>query len=195
MLAIDDSNGFYMFGGCGAKSGRLADLYKFDVISQKWTFYGSAAPGLRGRGGANLIQCEKKLLAVVGGFAGEELGDAKLFDMECGLWLPTGEGKDVIENVISPRSVCVSGSFLLDEKRFGVIFGGEIDPSEKGHEGAGCFGNDILLLESSDDAILVEVVPAQHDDWPECRGWSDGDTNQNKLYFYGGLSGDDEHPT
>ena len=41
------------------------------------------------------------------------------------------------------------GNYLL-------VFGGEVDPSSKGHEGAGGFANDEILID--EDSLKVEVM-------------------------------------
>lgn len=103
--------------------------------------------------------------------------------------------------MVGPRSVCVHGTLHLSgaipNTQYGIIFGGEVDPSGKGHEGAGGFSDDIFLLthcDNSDGIIVESVIKPEQVTWPQCRGWSDGDVYENKLFFFGGLTGDDEHP-
>uniref|UniRef100_A0A7S1UZP4 Uncharacterized protein n=1 Tax=Grammatophora oceanica TaxID=210454 RepID=A0A7S1UZP4_9STRA len=184
----------FVFGGCSAK-GRLADLYEFDTTTGAWIDYGTA-PNLRGRGGANLIALlPSKKLAVIAGFAGEETNDGAIFDLETKSWnssLLVEELKDM-----RPRSVCVNGAFSGSA----IVFGGEVDPSALGHEGAGGFANDVVVLDAA-TGHYVDTIPAASDDtdsWPETRGWSaaaatttvDG---KDCMYIFGGLSGDDSNP-
>ena len=84
------------------------------------------------------------------------------------------------------------GNYLL-------VFGGEVDPSSKGHEGAGGFANDVILID--EDSLKVEVMShARSDDMeiPLERGWSTGDllynNGSNRLVIFGGLSGNDDSP-
>jgi hypothetical protein len=185
----------YVFGGCGAEHGRLADVNKFDITTETWHSMG-ASSFLRGRGGANLIPLASKTkLGVVAGFAGEETNDGHVYDIKTGSW----EGVALSANLegLRPRSVCVSGAF--PSVGIAVIFGGEVDPSAKGHEGAGGFENDVVYLDEVTGKYL-ETTPANGENWPETRGWSDADgmddgNGVGLFYVFGGLSGNDSNPT
>lgn len=183
----------YIFGGCGESSGRLADLYKFDTLTCTWTALGISKL-LKGRGGPNLITLNgEKTVAVVSGFAGQETKDGHCFHLSnngganSGWEETTMEGLDCMKRA---RSVCVSSSLSGGPV---VIFGGEVDPSERGHEGAGGFENDILLLDPTTGAILQQISN-DASSWPCNRGWSDGDNVDDCLYLFGGLTGDDKAP-
>jgi N-acetylneuraminic acid mutarotase len=183
MVAVEQS--IYIFGGCSA-DGRLADLFQFDLTTNKWQELG-ASPLLRGRGGANLLVLQnEQQLAVIAGFAGEETNDGHRFDLSTNKW--QDELMSVPEG-FRPRSVCVAGSFSAKA----VLFGGEVDPSERGHEGAGGFENDVVLLDGTTGEYLQTVRPSSGAS-PEARGWSDGDVFGNSLYIFGGLAGDDASP-
>jgi hypothetical protein len=190
MVAVNRS--LYVFGGCSADHGRLADLHRFDLDTQTWHNLG-ASPVLSGRGGANLMLLDNDALAVVGGFAGHETADGNRFDLSKEAWEP-----GLLQELegLRPRSVCVVGSAL--SKGFCAIFGGEVNPSERGHEGAGGFANDLVLLDSK-SAKYLGSIPAASSNWPETRGWSNGVTSDDGsgkvyLYMFGGLSGNDESP-
>ena len=184
----------FVFGGCGA-SGRLADLHKFDTKTRTWTALGTSTV-LRGRGGANLVVLKDGALAVVAGFAGEETNDGHVITAE-GKWAE--EGMEGLSSM-RPRSVCVSASF--PNKGCAVIFGGEVDPSDRGHEGAGSFQNDIVVLNFKSGAHKETIQKYSGEtEWPEERGWSDGDVGNvgsssagSSLYVFGGLSGGDKDP-
>ena len=80
-----------------------------------------------------------------------------------------------------------------------VVFGGEVDPSDKGHEGAGGFSNDLILIsEKSFNVEKISKAMIETDEWPLQRGWSAGCTTSNsgkcRLTVFGGLSGDDNNP-
>ena len=79
-----------------------------------------------------------------------------------------------------------------------MIFDGEVNPSAKGHAGAGGFENDLVLLDESTGKYLGST-PATSDGWPETRGWSDAegvDEGNGKVYLivFGCLSGDNANP-
>jgi hypothetical protein len=194
MVCIGDS--LFVFGGCSANHGRLADMQRFDLATQTWHNLG-ASQHLRGRGGANLIPLDSgRYLGVVAGFAGEETNDGHLFDVDQAKWCTESLTADL--DGLRPRSVCLSGSF--PSIGVSIVFGGEVDPSAKGHEGAGSFDGSIVLLDEKSGKYLQTVSAiGESDEWPEARGWSDGteldDGNGNgRLYFFGGLSGDDANP-
>ena len=87
-----------------------------------------------------------------------------------------------------------------------------MDPSDRGHEGAGGFENDIVILDEGTGSYVTTIAaPASSasdsdEFWPKQRGWSDaagviksGDgsearTRTGLLYVFGGLSGDDVSP-
>eukprot|EP00551_Chaetoceros_affinis_P008319 CAMPEP_0203669514 /NCGR_PEP_ID=MMETSP0090-20130426/5867_1 /ASSEMBLY_ACC=CAM_ASM_001088 /TAXON_ID=426623 /ORGANISM="Chaetoceros affinis, Strain CCMP159" /LENGTH=384 /DNA_ID=CAMNT_0050534217 /DNA_START=15 /DNA_END=1169 /DNA_ORIENTATION=- len=202
-------NSLYVFGGCIASGGRAKDLYRFDLDTHTWHDLG-ASPLLRGRGGPNLLPLSGgKKIGVIAGFAGEETADGHIFNVETGQW-----DEKLLEEELEgmrPRSVCVSGSFPA--LGYSIIFGGEVDPSDCGHEGAGSFENDIVMLEESTGKFIKSFVNDTQSDgsngnaigsstsWPQVRGWSDSasvdadETNScGKLYVFGGLAGDDTNP-
>ena len=186
----------YVFGGCGV-NGRLADLHRFDIRKNTWHTL-SPSSLLKGRGGANFLPfASSTIVGVVGGFAGHESNDGHLFDIDTQKW----QENDINMKLtgLRPRSVCVSASF--PSLGVSVIFGGEVDPSEKGHEGAGGFENDLVLLEE-ETGKYISTDPSDESS-PETRGWSDGASidedaysseGGGKLYIYGGLSGNDTKP-
>ena len=192
MVCIGKS--LYVFGGCGA-NGRMADLYRFDLDDKTWHNMGASL--LRGRGGANLITLSsERMLAVVAGFCGEESNDGQRFNLVANSW-----DENLLTDALQgmrPRSVCVSGSF--PSVGVSLIFGGEVDPSERGHEGAGGFENDVVILQEDSGKYLETIKASSSGPWPEKRGWSDGasldDGNgTGHLFIFGGLSGDDSNPS
>ena len=77
-----------------------------------------------------------------------------------------------------------------------VVFGGEVDPSERGHEGAGGFCNDVMVLDTAKRQWRPATLAGEA---PTARGWSSmatiaADDKTGKLLVFGGLSGDDEAP-
>lgn len=183
----------YVFGGCGA-NGRLADIHVFDIVQNTWTNMGASSL-IEGRGGPNFMTFSSgKLLGVVAGFCGMESNDGHIFDLSSSEWRET-DMTDQLQG-LRPRSVSTSAS--LPSTGLCIIFGGEVDPSQKGHEGAGGFENDVVLLEESTGTYL-RSIQSSDEQWPETRGWAagtsldDGD-GLGKIFLFGGLSGDDTDP-
>mmetsp|Transcript_10548 Transcript_10548/g.24994 ORF Transcript_10548/g.24994 Transcript_10548/m.24994 type:complete len:364 (+) Transcript_10548:266-1357(+) len=191
MLCIGDS--LYVFGGCGCSSGRLNDMHRFDITSHTWHNLGKSQH-LKGRGGATFVPLNSSnSLGVVAGFIGEESNDGQVFDVASGNWADTCLGEELKD--MRPRSVCIGGSF--PGAGVSLIFGGEVDPSAKGHEGAGGFENDVVVLDEATGAYIDTIRP-DPESFPGPRGWSDGavelDDNGGALFVFGGLSGDDANP-
>ena len=77
-------------------------------------------------------------------------------------------------------------------------FGGEVDPSENGHEGAGDFSNEVQILDGITGKVMTTNKIAGNEK-PLARGWSDAttfldDNGNENLIIFGGLSGNDENP-
>jgi Kelch motif/Galactose oxidase, central domain len=197
MVTVGDQ--MYVFGGCGA-SGRLADLHSLDPATGTFASHGKSA--LRGRGGPNLLPLAGGTrIGVVAGFAGEETSDGQVFDRAAGTWVNEDTSLTSRLEGMRPRSVCVSASF--PSAGISVIFGGEVNPSDRGHEGAGGFANDIVVLNEADGSLRFTVGAPTADDsdtpWPCPRGWAASDSidhgdGTGSLYVFGGLTGDDTNP-
>mmetsp|Transcript_5554 Transcript_5554/g.11576 ORF Transcript_5554/g.11576 Transcript_5554/m.11576 type:complete len:309 (-) Transcript_5554:92-1018(-) len=200
MVAVGSD--LYVFGGCGP-DGRLADLHKFDTITMEWEALGESSL-LRGRGGANLVYLPNGIndtnskLAVIAGFCGEETNDGHRYILN-------GDKRGWESSLIGglselrPRSVCVSGT--IPSLGLALIFGGEVNPSDRGHEGAGGFENDIVTFDAQSGSVCSILKAPKVDSgifWPGNRGWSDGavfdEGGKTCLYVFGGLTGDDENP-
>ena len=183
----------YVFGGCGA-SGRLNDLHQLDLTTMTWTSLGNSQ--LKGRGGPNLLPLSSgSKVAVIAGFAGEETKDGHQYCLAKQAW-DDSIMLTPLENM-RPRSVCVSAAF--PSAGVAIIFGGEVDPSDRGHEGAGGFENDLVLLDEKTGAFLESRRAEDGAAWPEQRGWTDSDSidcgdGTGKFVLFGGLSGDDVAP-
>ena len=84
-----------------------------------------------------------------------------------------------------------------NDERVVVVFGGEVDPSSKGHEGAGSFANDVVAVRARSGAeVLVDVKASESTQaLPQARGWADGAALNDSLgVVFGGLTGDDANP-
>jgi hypothetical protein len=186
----------YVFGGCSAQHGRLNDLYKFDIVRKTWHNLGRSFV-LSGRGGTNMLPLNSgDKIAIVAGFDGEETSDGHMYDTKSRLWEPQALTSKL--DGLRPRSVCASASF--PKNNLALIFGGEVDPSDRGHEGAGGFENDVVVLDEkmgfhvttidspkkreqeaitnrqqwSDSYVFEDANTKKYKQpWPQERGWSD----------------------
>lgn len=178
----------YVFGGCDA-SGRRADLHEFDLSSRRWTELAPPADlgGYPGRGGATLeAAADGSALLAVAGFAGHETNDVVRFDVARRVW------ERAPSEWLRPRSVCASFSFAPVSGPAVVVFGGEVSPSDKGHEGAGGFASDLVGIDAGGQPIEVVVDGAST---PPPRGWGAGTAiAADQGVLFGGLSGDDAAP-
>ena len=179
MIAVDTS--LFVFGGCAAV-GRLNDLHRFDTTTNEWETMPSS-DAILGRGGPTLGSDGDGNLYVMTGFAGQEMNDIHQFSLATKTWtqLPSDD--------LRPRSVCAHCS--VQGKI--AVFGGEVDISHRGHEGAGAFANDFLLFDpdtQSIDALDVAGAPPMARGWTSMAAFDDG----KQLVLFGGLSGDDENP-
>eukprot|EP00956_Cyclotella_meneghiniana_P016438 scaffold25970_cov73-Cyclotella_meneghiniana.AAC.2 len=183
MIAVGSD--LFMFGGCGV-NGRLNALWKFNTKFQHWTNLGTSV--LRGRGGASLFGFEGgNKIAVIGGFAGQETNDSHVFDTETSAWNEEVETLDEL----SPRSVAAFGT--LPNHKTSYLFGGEVDPSILEHEGAGSFEDDLILFSES-GKITNHFRRDGSENWPTARGWADSTVCNDKIYLFGGLTGNDSKP-
>ena len=72
-----------------------------------------------------------------------------------------------------------------------LLYGGELEPSARGHAGAGNFSDQTVVFRSSAGG-LREVRRSQG---PPARGWADGAVwRGDRLVVVGGLTGDDTSP-
>lgn len=176
----------FIFAGCGA-AGRLADLHELDLATQRWTAM-PPPPDLAGRGGATFeASSDGRSLWVCAGFAGEETNDLLRFDLATRQWerVPSGW--------LQPRSVSASFSLAHPSGPALFLFGGEVAPSDKGHEGAGGFASDLIAIDGISGArihLAFEGGPK-----PEARGWAAAAAlSPTEAVLFGGLSGSDESP-
>lgn len=119
-----------------------------------------------------------KKLFVVGGFTGSESNAVFSFDLVKKEWNQVYQEGN---KQITPFSV--SRDCLVGDKL--VLFGGEINPSDKGHQGAGNFTNKILVLDGTTGKIVYQKI--SEDNLPEARGWASAASwRNNKMIVFGG---------
>ena len=142
----------FVHGGCPA-SGRLADLWGFDVASRTWSLY-PEAPG-PARGGASLA-CAQNHLYRFGGYNGkEQLGgqidclDISPLEKRSGKSvLPVGTHTGEWETTAAPAGIARSVAGLHpvttgQGRNYLLLLLGEKNASASGHEGAGQFWDDV----------------------------------------------------
>ncbi|KAI4249303.1 MAG: hypothetical protein L6R40_000761 [Gallowayella cf. fulva] len=160
----------FIHGGCTA-SGRLNDLWGFDVAARTWSPFPDA-PGAA-RGGSSLTFTQNRLYRF-GGFNGKvELGgqidyldlNTITFDDQGGkgelaVVSATGKWETVPSIPASPmpgnRSVAGLQPVTTGQGRnYLVLFLGEKDASSKGHEGAGRFWDDVWSFQLRPDGMTA----------------------------------------
>nr|GLL23070.1 nitrile-specifier protein 5 [Ipomoea trifida] len=177
-MTSDDQH-IYVFGGCGV-TGRLNDLWAYNVVSKKWKKFPLPGDSCRGRGGPGLTVVLGKIW-VVYGFGGYELDDVHCFNPVEEKWsqVQTNGEKPTARSVFSTTGI---GKYIF-------IYGGEVDPSDLGHLGAGKFAAEVYAL---DTETLVWKRWEATGDHPGPRGWcafaSGQRDGQEGLLVYGGNS-------
>ncbi|GKU98127.1 hypothetical protein SLEP1_g11167 [Rubroshorea leprosula] len=177
-----DDRRVYIFGGCGV-AGRLNDLWAYDVIDGKWIQYPNPGENCKGRGGPGLAVARGKIW-VIYGFAGVEMDDVHCFDPVHGLWTQ----KETHGEKPTARSVfCTIGI-----GKYIIIYGGEVDPSDLGHLGAGKFTGEVYGLDTETLEWKKWEDGPGSDNHPGPRGWCAFGKGcrggQEGLLVYGGNS-------
>ncbi|GAB2285178.1 hypothetical protein Dimus_019630 [Dionaea muscipula] len=201
-VASDHQRYIYIFGGCGV-AGRLNDLWAYDVDDRKWIQFPGPGDKLKGRGGAGLAvttesdhekkKNKKKKVWVIYGFAGKEVDDVHCFDLVEEEWTEvesTGGNDD--DDKPTARSVFSTASI----GKYVYIYGGEVDPSDLGHLGAGKFSGDVYALDTHTllwkKLLLQDQDQDQDQDHPGPRGWCAFSSGERDglpgLLVYGGNS-------
>ena len=184
--AATSANGrLYVFGGCGA-DGRMADLHAYDAAANRWTALPSPPADVVGRGGATLeAAAAGDALWLACGFAGHETNDLLRFDLRAEVW------ERVPSDWLRPRSVVAS----LSLPRALLLFGGEVSPSDRGHEGAGGFAADLVAVDPAGGAPLDVAVDGPPAWAPPARGWAAAAAlSPTRGLLFGGLAGSDAAP-
>jgi hypothetical protein len=191
-MTSDNLNTIYLHAGCPA-TGRLNDLWAFDVTTSKWTQLASA-PG-SGRGGTSLAFSSGKLYRL-NGFDGqqEQGGSVDVYDIKDGKWSSLEYQADGVGGP-EPRSVAA----LVPVKNssgdeYMVTMFGEGSPSDLGHAGAGRMFADVWAFDVKAGkwhcVKFKDGEPA-----PTPRGWFDADAwiaedeMGDQIVVHGGLHG------
>ncbi|KAJ8113275.1 hypothetical protein OPT61_g4567 [Boeremia exigua] len=194
----DGSAKFYIHAGCPA-SGRLSDLWAFDVAQRSWTQLPDApAPH---RGGTSIAFSDGKLFRM-NGFDGqmEVGGSIDVFDISSSTWSTKtfkADGNDGPE----ARSVCTLLPVQLGRKQKLLTLFGERDPSSLGHAGAGKMLGDVWIYDINEEWWTKLDPNAGDDGKPANRGWFDADVvkgegmGNDSVVVHGGLGEDNERNT
>lgn len=188
-VASDGADRIFVHAGC-PETGRLSDLWAFDLAGRTWTQLPSA-PG-PARGGASIAFAGGRLYRVHG-FDGktEQGGSLDVFDLEAQAWSSTQYKADQVEGP-EARSVATLLSAKVQGKSYLVTMFGERDPSPLGHAGAGKMLKDVWVYDIEQGKWNIVETEG---DAPVARGWFDADVtagagDQDDIVVHGGLSDD-----
>ncbi|CAF0986142.1 unnamed protein product [Rotaria magnacalcarata] len=180
---VSSAHQLFVFGGCG-EEGRYNNLWQYDTNNKQWKQLPLPDPEkFVARGGCGLVYLNNALW-IFGGFCGKELNDIASFDLVTNTWAYISDAK------ISPRSVFAFG--CLD----GVLIGhgGEQNPSDLGHLGAGEFADDVVIIQQMKED--GECVQAKRLEFKKTiggkRGWHAGATIKSTFYVFGGNTSENE---
>lgn len=137
--------------------------------------------GVQPRGGASLL-VYKSSLFLIGGFNGTELGDVHMYDLK------NKQGwQEVTGGYCLPaRSVFACG--ILSQRASDdwiVVFGGEVDPSDLGHEGAGGYVDEVFGLDPNHLELGWRLLTVKGTA-PSPRAWSASASCSYGLALHGG---------
>ncbi|CAI7823721.1 unnamed protein product [Closterium sp. NIES-53] len=217
MAADPHRTQIYIFGGCGT-TGRFNDLWAYPVAASHtntWRQLPSPPPSSAcvPRGGPGLAVAGDAV-CVLFGFSGEhELGDVHRFDLGKETWEevefpPAAAGAEVAGSGDAnkgdeagwsavkpiPRSVFGAVTVSLPAanesacKEYIVVYGGEVDPSDLGHLGAGKFSKDLFLLDVEERKWLRPASLVSSGGDPGARGWFPVAPLAAGMVVYGGNS-------
>ncbi|KAL3693044.1 hypothetical protein R1sor_006695 [Riccia sorocarpa] len=175
--ADEGNKKLYTFGGCG-KDGRLNDLWVYDIKSGEWEAHPSSSTCIP-RGGPGLVVVNGAVW-VIFGFNGRELKDVHRYDVANKSW------EEVETTSDKPTGRSVSGTSVFERNI--LIYGGEVDPSDQGHLGAGAFSDEIWVLDSELRVWSKPQVTVEGSRNPGARGWYAFSSYENSMLVYGGNS-------
>lgn len=167
---FDDHGTIVVHGGCPA-SGRVSDVWAFNIASRRWSQFPDA-PG-PARGGPSLTLSQERLYRF-GGFDGEkELGGPIQFLRLITSTFEDKGGKEVSavaplngqwESVEPPIGTPMPGDRSVaglqpvttgQGRHYLLLFLGERDPSSSGHEAAGKFWDDVWSFQLQPEGMTA----------------------------------------
>lgn len=188
--ATDGQGKVFVHAGCPA-SGRLRDLWSFDIEDRVWSQLPDA-PGPE-RGGTSLCFAAGRIWRM-GGFDGKKEigGSVESFDLASGQWESTAFSADG-SNGPGPRSVAALLPLTISGKVYLVTVFGEADPSSLGHSGAGKMLGDVWAYDIEQQQWLKVNTGESAEGAPAPRGWFGASSvNEKVLAVVGGLGEDNE---
>jgi hypothetical protein len=188
MASDSTSDTLYVHAGC-PESGRLSDLWAFNIISRAWTELEHAPDPPRG--GTSIAFSNKRLYRM-NGFDGKEEqgGCVDVYDPIENRWASISYKPDGQDGP-TPRSVGALVAVQILAKKYLLTLFGEHDPSSLGHQGAGKMLNDTWAFDIDEKVWNeVNIVPGN---LPIARGWFSADlVGADKVLVHGGLDGSNE---
>jgi N-acetylneuraminic acid mutarotase len=171
----------YLFGGCQhSKEGtkRMNDLHVLNLKSLEWKKIEPKNDSPCVRGGTTLTSSGNKIY-IHAGFGGKELDDFYSFDLETLYWTKIDATGDL------PGARSVHTLLALEDHLF--LFGGEKEPSQKGHEGAGLYWGDTYVFDLKKTAW--HQIQGER---PSNRGWIQACVvDKDTVAMFGGFTGDE----
>lgn len=183
-MASDGKQLVYLHAGC-PESGRLSDLWSFNVQSRCWTELSEApAPS---RGGTSIASSGSRLYRI-NGFDGktEQGGSLDIFNLTDQSWSTRTYSADGVSGP-EARSVAALLPLEVQGEQMLVTLFGEHDPSTLGHAGAGKMLSDCWLYDIAADEW--QKIDHSSGPAPPARGWFDADVvDRSRIMVVGGLS-------
>ncbi len=186
-ITSDNDDTIYLHAGCPA-SGRLSDLWSFQVSTRHWTTLASAPDPARG---GTSIAFTGGLLYRMHGFDGktEQGGSLDIYSPSSNEWstihyTPDNESGPIPSSVSTLLPITIAGRASL------ITLFGELDPSALGHAGAGKMSNYIWVYDIG--GRKWERVEGQNVLSPVARGWFGADAVKERVVVQGGLGEDNE---
>lgn len=190
-LASDGNRTIFLHAGC-PESGRLADLWAFDLAARTWTRLPDAPPPARG--GASIAFQDGRLYRL-NGFDGqtEQGGALDVFDVAAGTWSTHAYKPDGVDGP-EARSVSALVTLEVGGRKTVVTLFGERDPSALGHAGAGKMLADAWAFDVHEKKWAKVEAESASGKSPAPRGWFDADVAEEDgrqvIVVHGGLAED-----
>ncbi|RAL10661.1 Kelch repeat protein [Aspergillus homomorphus CBS 101889] len=190
-LTNNGTDTIYLHAGC-PPTGRLRDLWAFDIATRQWRECAPAPPPERG--GASIAYAEGKVYRM-NGFDGtrEQGGAMDVYDPVADAWSTVSYSADGMSGP-TPRSVgCLLAVKVAGRPCLVTVFG-EHDPSSLGHQGAGKMLGDMWVFDIELQRWAQVEVEGES---PAPRGWFDADVvvsgeGRSSIVVHGGLSESNE---